>query len=328
MKTILRMVAFCSLVFLLVYLLSGVSICQSQQQTEQFATIDRISLHIDGSATWYVETRYLLPDANATIAFLQYFLIEKETRLLEFATNTMFLVNVAQIKTGRNMEAKNFTIDVSFEYSQTDLYGLVKYQYEWLGFAKIEGKHIMMGDALWWPRHLYLRRETRDAFIVEYPSGYRVTDVSPLPDYEKESERVLKWYGDRQFSGDKPSVVFEERTFTIIDTLIENLPIAVGGIAMISVSFVGLWFYRSKRKKEMEALASNMSSPLEMRSEEDKVIELLKAAGGSSYQSTITKHCGFSKAKTSMLLTSMEIRGIVMRKKQGREKVVTLLEKS
>ena len=330
MKTILRMLAFCSLVFLLVYLLGGVFICQSQRQTEQSAillnsTIDRISLHIDGSATWYAETRYLLTDENATKAFLQIFW-GKETKLQEFTDNTIWLVNYAKTKTGRNMEATNFTIGVSFEYSQTVTYGLVKCQCDWLGFAKIEDKRIVMGDALWWSRYLYLRPETRDAFIVEYPSGYIIIDTSPPPDYHKESERTLEWYGYRNFSEYKPSVVLEERTFTILDTLRENLPIVIGGITMISASFVGLWFYRSKRKKEIEALVSSMSSPLEMKSEEDKVIDLLKAAGGSSYQSTITKHCGFSKAKTSMLLTSMEIRGIVMRKKQGREKVVTLLK--
>jgi len=295
---------------------------------EQYATIYRISLHTDGSATWSEETRYLLPDLNATYIFMQIFLKGKKTRLQDFTDNTIWLVNQSRIKTGRNMEATNFTIDVSIESIQGVYYGLVKYRHDWSGFAKIEDKRIVMGDAIWWQRYLYFRRETRDAFIVEYPSGYRVADVSPLPNYAGESERVLKWYGDMTLNGGEPSVVFEERTFTIIDALRDNLSIVVGGIAMISVSFVSLWFYRSKRKKEMEALASSMSSPLEMKSEEDKVIELLKAAGGSSYQSTITKHCGFSKAKTSMLLTSMEIRGIVVRKKQGREKVVTLLAKS
>lgn len=331
MKTILRMLAFCSLVLLLVYLLSGVSICQSQKQIEQselllYSNIDRISVHIDGSATWYVETRYLLTDINATHTFVDIFLVGQETKLQDFATKRIWLVNQSMTTTGRSMEAMNFTISVSFDYGQTVSYGIVKYQYDWLGFAKIEGKRIMMGDALWWPRQIYLRPEALDAFIVEYPSGYGVIDVSPPPDYEKDSERVLEWYGYRNFSGYKPSVVFEERTFTIIDTLTENLPIVIGGIATISVSITSLWFYRFKRKKEMEALASSISSPLEMKSEEDKVIEVLKAAGGSSYQSTITKHCGFSKAKTSMLLTSMEIRGVVMRKKQGREKVVTLLK--
>lgn len=248
-----------------------------------------------------------------------------ETEKQNFTTQTMWLVEYTKNLVGRNMEAKNFDLAYYITPSSpTGYYGIVKYQYDWLGFSKIEDKHILIGDALWWRR--YVRSD--DAFIVEYPEGYRVIEASPPPDYDKESESVLKWYGARTLEVGKPSVIFEERTFTIIDALMWNLPLIVGGIAIVSISLAGLWLYRFRRKELIKTIASGMLSSLEIRSEEDKVIALLKAAHGRSFQSSITKQCGFSKAKTSMLLTSMENKGIVERKKQGREKIVTLLEKS
>jgi uncharacterized membrane protein len=42
-------------------------------------------------------------------------------------------------------------------------------------------------------------------------------------------------------------------------------------------------------------------------------------------QSAIKEKCGFSKAKISGLLKSMEEKGMIKRKRKGREKLVTLV---
>jgi len=76
----------------------------------------------------------------------------------------------------------------------------------------------------------------------------------------------------------------------------------------------------------MHACGPLQKISLGIEDDEDNVVTLLKAAGGRLYQSTITKKCGFSKSKTSELLTSMENKGIVRRQKKGREKLVTLIE--
>lgn len=62
--------------------------------------------------------------------------------------------------------------------------------------------------------------------------------------------------------------------------------------------------------------------------DEAKVVKLLREAGGSLYQSTITKQLGFSKSKTSGLLKNMEKQGIVRRQKKGREKLVMFTEQT
>lgn len=63
---------------------------------------------------------------------------------------------------------------------------------------------------------------------------------------------------------------------------------------------------------------------VQIESDEENVIGMLKEAGGGMLQSVITKKCGFSKSKVSELLKSMEERGVIKRKRKGREKFVIL----
>ncbi len=81
------------------------------------------------------------------------------------------------------------------------------------------------------------------------------------------------------------------------------------------------------RKKEVVVAKPPVPpSVLGIEDDEEKVVNLLRAAGGSMYQSTIADHCEFSRSKTSKLLTTMENKRKIRREKKGREKVVTLIE--
>ncbi len=68
-------------------------------------------------------------------------------------------------------------------------------------------------------------------------------------------------------------------------------------------------------------------SALSVEDDEEKIIRLLGTAGGRMHQTTITRHCGFSKSKSSELLSNMERKGVITRKKAGKGKIVTLVEK-
>jgi uncharacterized membrane protein len=63
-----------------------------------------------------------------------------------------------------------------------------------------------------------------------------------------------------------------------------------------------------------------------MESDEEKAVKLIKSSGGSLRQSAITDQLGFSKAKTSQLLTVLEQKGVIRRYKRGRDKIVVLVE--
>lgn len=119
-------------------------------------------------------------------------------------------------------------------------------------------------------------------------------------------------------------VILEKRVPTILNILREYASLIVGLILIGGIGFAGLWLLKFRKKEKVSGFPPRVTLGIE--DDEDKVVRLLRAAGGRLYQSTITKQCGFSKSKTSQLLTAMERKGIVKRKKRGREKLVTLIE--
>jgi len=319
MKTKLYVTLFL-LEFLTILLPLGMVLCQNQLEEN---TTFKIEVRMDGSATWIIERRLLLKTEEDVTIFQQYvseFEAQKEAYLEEFSSKTRELVNRASIVTGRSMRAENFEIAISLLETATGSYGVIKYQYDWIGFAKVEDNRITVGDVF--EGGFYLYRD--DALIIKYPSGYLVVAVSPVTDDTREPDRTLTWYGRRNFGAGEPTVILEKRAPTIIDILQKYALLIVGLIVIAGIGSAGLWFFRFRKREKVSGRPPEIKLGIE--DDEDKVVRLLRAAGGRLYQSTITKQCGFSKSKTSELLTTMEKKGIVRRQKRGREKLVTLIE--
>lgn len=313
-------VAFFLLLFLTVLFPLGTVLSQDQLEENTLFTIE---VRRGGSATWVIERRFLLKTDEDVTIFEQYMLeFENQSAvyLEEFRNKTYELVNRASDITGRNMSAENFGIDVYILETVTDSYGVIKYQFDWISFANIEDKRITIGDVFEGGFYLY----EGDTLIIKYPSGYVVVDVRPEPDGE--SDQMLMWYGRRNFMWGEPNVSLEERTLSVIDILQEYALVILGLIVLAPIGSACLWFFKFRKKEKVDFRGRLPRVTLEIGDDEDKVVALLKAAGGRLYQSTITKKCGFSKSKTSDLLTSMENKGIVRRHKKGREKLVTLIE--
>lgn len=322
METKIGMILFL-LLFLTVLSPCGIVLCQDQLEE---TTTSRIEVRTDGSATWVIERRFLLKTEEDVTIFQQYILefeAQKDVYLEEFSNKTRDLVDWASVITGRSMSAENFQITIDLLETATASYGIIKYQYDWIGFAKPEDKRITVGDVFEGGFYLY----KNDALIIEYPSGYIVIAVSPTPDDTKSSERTLTWYGRRNFGAGEPTVILEEKTLSIIDILQGHLPLILVLFAIAGGGFIGLYFFKFRKKGKEDGESPLLKATLEkMEDDEDKVIKLLESAGGQLYQSLITKHCGFSSSKTSELLTNMENKGIVTRRMKGREKLVTLIE--
>jgi len=119
------------------------------------------------------------------------------------------------------------------------------------------------------------------------------------------------------------------RAVGITDMLKPYVPIIAALIALAGIGFTSLWFFKFRKKEKREAIVTAPHVPpvtLGIEDNEEKVVTLLKSAGGPIYQSTIANQCGFSRSKTSKLLTSMEMKGRIRRQEKGREKVVTLTD--
>lgn len=297
----------------------------SQEGLDENTTY-QISVDVDGSATWVVERRFILSNEDEVAIFQSYiseFDDQKEVYLEEFSNETQILVERGSLITGRSMRAENFDVTVGLLESATASYGVIKFQYDWVGFAKVEGERIAVGDVF--EGGFYLYRD--DTLIVKYPQEFGILAVSPLPDEDRGSEQALLWYGRRNFGGGEPTIILTsanlERGSNIDDYMLPILII----VLIVPLSFVIFWVFRKRKKR---VLTEGINRPLnkdrlEIKSDEDKVVELLREVGGQIYQSTVTKRLGFSKAKTSILLKRMEDKGLVKRKKYGREVVVTLV---
>lgn len=277
----------------------------------------RIDVYVDGSARWVIEHRFLLESEDDETLFKQY---SNWTYFSEYLIkNVKALVNSVSLKTARNMTVENFkmTVDVF------DSYRVVRYEFDWIRFAEETGSRIKIGDAF----------EVEGLFLygdgtlnMTFPTDYMVEIVSPEP--SDESEGTLKWNRVEDFGRGQPTVVFGERVPSALDTLKPYVPVILVIVALAGTGSIGMWFYRFRKKKKREAIGPVPSVPpatLGIVDDEEKVVTLLRSAGGRLFQSTLTDQCGFSRSKTSKLLSSMEEKRKIRRQKKGREKVVILI---
>ena len=281
----------------------------------------RIEVHADGSAIWIVEHRFLLETEYDEMMFQRYYNMTYFSD--NFVKNVNALVNSARLKTGRaDMSVANFKMTVSV----FDSYRIVKYQFDWVKFAEIEGTLIRIGD-VFEVKGLFFYGE--GPLNVIYPSEYLVENVSPKPNVE--SDGTLTWYEVKNFGTGEPTIVLEKRTSNIIDVLKANAPIIISLSALAGIGSVSLWFFKFRKKEKEKVIGAPEYTPpipLGIQDDEEKVVSLVRAAGGNLYQSTIADQCGFSRSKTSKLLKTMENKGKIRREKKGREKVVTLLNET
>ena len=313
MKVKLLAMAFLVLSFFVI----GTSFCAPE--LEWITTYD-IEIDENGTANWIIERKTLLESEYDKAAFDYCSSTEYH---YELSQNISELVKVARVKTGRwNMTFDARTLKIASTYAVT--YGVVTYQYDWLEFAKLvrDQERIEIGDVFVYGIFLFGNGE----LTIEYPSAYVVVDVFPAPDETGKTDQTVVWHGLENFSIEEPRIALRKKRF--MDVLHDYMLPIIGGVVIGSISFAGFWLFRLRKKGEAKPTVPVSRLTLETEDDEEKVIRLLKASNKSLYQATITEKCGFSKTKTSLLLTSMEKKGMVKRKKKGRNKLVTLIEKT
>lgn len=310
---------FATLFLILFFFLSGTSFCESELE---WIIVYEIEIDENGSARWIIERKTLLETEYDEATFNYYSSLDYH---YELSSNISELVKKARLKTGRwNMTYEPLTTTSSVFRSATVTYGVVTYQYDWLEFTNLvpDQERIEIGDVFVDGIFLFGNGE----LAMEYPLGYVVADSFPIPDETRESDRTIIWCELESFSVEEPRIVLRKKGF--MDVLNEYMLLVVGVIVVGGAGFSGFWLLRRRKKGETEPIVQAPRPDLEIEDDEDRVIRLLKASHRSLFQSTITDQFGFSKTKTSLLLTAMEKKGIVKRQKKGREKLVTLIEKT
>jgi hypothetical protein len=296
------------LLFLFLLSLTFCPLVHGQYQLEYTIEIDS-----EGSAKWAIEHTFITGQDEELFAQLSDWKYFTNT----FIKNVTALVNATKIKTGRmDMDVEKFVMTVNSLGS----YKILKYEFKWIKFAVVEGNRIKIGDVF----------ETDGLFMygegkvnIVYPEGYTVENVSPSPD--DKSDLTLTWIGTKNFRSGEPRVELAQENSSSL-AWDGTVFIVIGVAAIVVVGFVSFRYFKL-RKKRTESIKPQMpSTALEVEDDEGRIVNLLKTAGGRLQQSVIVSQCRFSKAKTSLLLKSMEEKGIVRRLEKGREKIVILEE--
>jgi hypothetical protein len=292
----------------------------------QWRISTRIEVFADGSATWVIERRTAILTEDDEAAFYQYLNISSPDQIFGYVHS---MVDQASLITGRSMRVENLVeINASVSTKGLSKEGIIRFQFDWIGFAEQTGDGgINIGDALNGEMDFSLD----DEITIVYPNGYSAVFVYPLPDNTQPSERTLIWFGPRNFGAGEPQAHLEKSNSSWTDAITSNIPLLAVIAAAVSTGFCG-YFLGIKRASANKFTKPNGSSlqlhsPQSDEDDEEKVLRLLTAAGGRMYQSTITEQCGFSKSKASGLMSTMELKGVISRKKIGRGKIVTLVGK-
>lgn len=271
-----------------------------------------IEAHVDGSAAWTVEHRFLFETEQDEILYRQY---SNLTYFSHFQTNVRQVLDMARNATGReDMNVEDFKMEIDV----FDSCKIVRYKFDWSNFAESDGTQLKIGD-VFQVNGLFLLGDGGLSIIC--PSAYFVKMVHPEPNVF--ADQMLTWYAVTDLKMEELTVVFEKETGSMIGALIKNASLIIGLITFFGGISASLWFFFKFRKKKKEATYGPVVIP-EIEDDKEKVIAVLRDAGGYMYQSTIADKCGFSRSKISKLLKTMEEKEIIRRYKKGREKMVML----
>ena len=173
----------------------------SQQGVDTDSVRLIVSVEENGSATWTVQYWTRLDDENTTAAFesLQRDIEATPSNFSDrFASRMRSTVRASENATGREMAATGF--DVTAETRTPPDYGVIVYTFRWDGFAAVDGDTVRVGDAI---EGLFLDDRTR--LVIEWPTEYTTTDITPEPD-ERRTDAVV-WRGaETSFVSGEPSV--------------------------------------------------------------------------------------------------------------------------
>ena len=98
------------------------------------------------------------------------------------------------------------------------------------------------------------------------------------------------------------------------------------GIACAALLVIGVFIYRKPSHVQHPSLGPKEKSDVEAKLEGDDkaVYDLVKADNGMLFQSALIEKTGFTKVKVSRVLDSLEMKGLVERKRRGMTNIVVL----
>jgi uncharacterized membrane protein len=273
---------------------------------------------------------------------------------VDFQTQMVNYIDKISSDIGRTMLVEDVNVTVGrsspYEVSDNDTvnYGVITYDFNWTGFAAVNGNDIDIGDAF------------EDGFLLDHgdsitfilPAGYTITSVSPAYDEIKRAyQPQITWTGSsinntdptiRLFPSGEPSITLSKTVTTAAGPDWWMLiPVAlIAAIAGFGIASIVLRRHKPEAPTELPPLVEyqpipdagtvEAPSPAPVKpeerylSDEERVVKYLEEAGGQMFQSDLVKRTDFSKSKLSMVLSELKEKGTIIKIKKGKENLIRL----
>ncbi len=294
-----------------------------------------VQLEADGDATWTVRATFDLETAAERSAFeavaADYRSGQSRSLGLDAFRNAS---QEAARSTGREMRIVNPARSASPASAIRNGTGWLSLSFTWTNFAAVrEDEDIVVGDAFNTTSGTWLAGLGPDQTLVVTPPESH----NPFAGDGVLSQRSFRWEGPRTFEPGSPRAEFtvggtaRPGDFTLPAVVVA----ALGGVLVVV-------FLVARRQDVFtddpaaaadgsEAEPPDPSGPsadseaadAELLSDEERVERLLEENGGRMKQATIVRETGWSNAKVSQLLSSMEDEGRVDKLRIGRENLIS-----
>lgn len=322
----------------------------------------RIAVHANGSAIWTVHYRFQLNTTNETAAFnrLRTVIASNPAPYRErFRQRIAEAVARAENTTVREMAVENVTVRAT----RTETTGIVTYEFVWRNFAASDGDRLQIGDALTglvldsatrltisWPDE-YQTTMVQPTPTERRPSAAIWTESTVFtgdgPFLELVHSDTITGSPDSEANGGANDAPTSGDELPLQSIGIVILFLFVGGLVVI-------WFTRRQQPddsatpsvassldlklsqetstetvrnpdNEYSETAENDDRPsLDLLSNEEQVIEVLKRSDGRAKQQQIIETLGWSDTKTSSVVKELRENGTIEAFRLGRENVLRL----
>lgn len=297
-----------------------------------------VQLQTDGDAIWTVSTTIPLRNASDRAAFRD--LAESFERGGEgsFSADVFRRAAAAASReTGRHMAIRAVSHNATIiERSDGPAVGRLALRLRWTNFARVDGSRLHVGDAFNTTNGTWFSGlGSGQTLVLRPPPNHNVVSAPIGP-----SAGVLRWEGPAAFEPGYLTVTYEQTGFGLPAELLAVggaafLVIVIGAVVLTRRGRLGLPGPAEPNGGEAASLEAESSTvpPADdadeaadetLLSDEERVERLLERNGGRMKQARIVKETGWSNAKVSQLLSTMDEDDRVNKLRIGRENLISL----
>jgi uncharacterized membrane protein len=302
-----------------------------------------LEIQSNGDARWTITDTYAL-DESETEAFR-----DTGEQFADEGGQAVWLPAFRQARdeastvTGREMAITG----VDRRYEVSDRKGQLVLEFTWTNFATVDGENIVVGDAFNSTDGTWFGTLTADQrLVISPPPGYGVESApSAVTDGKLvfEGRRTFEpGYLSVVYTGEQPNTQTPTETPESVFSGIDS--VWLGGVVLLVllVGAVGYMFRSGYADGLPSATAADDDGDdsagtaasasdtadsedvdVELLSDEERVERLLEENGGRMKQARIVSETGWSNAKVSQLLSSMDEEGRIDKLRIGRENLIS-----